>query len=250
MITRRGEVRARRFQWGTVLVLLLGGAAGGRADDLISVPGADRGDPGSLSLSAEYDGARGVRAPTALGILSTGYDISTRLTLGADLLLSRGARRTTVLSPNGSLLLFRTGGGLRARAGFQNVGVRSFGEQPYASVVQSVSRLDLVAGWTRDSGRNRLMLGLDGKLAPRWALLADWVTGGGNFAAVGMRYSFSEQRALTLGFLRANAREDGDGIYVLYGVSWKVSGRGAANPPGQPPQPSGERSPPTPSRSP
>src|SRR5437870_747818 len=129
---------------GPLLVLL---ASAGQADDLISVPGADPGDPGSLSFSLEYDGGPSVHSSTALLLLSSGYDISRRLSLGADLLLAEGTRRATVLSPNGSLLLLKTHGGLTARAGYQNVGVRSFGEQPYLSLSQPVRRLDLVAGW-------------------------------------------------------------------------------------------------------
>src|SRR2546423_6284731 len=109
------------------VVLLLGAllgllASAGRADDLISVPGADPGDPGSLSLVVEYDGGPSVHSSTALLLLSSGYDISRRLSLGADLLLAEGTRRATVLSPNGSLLLLRTHGGITARAGYQNVG--------------------------------------------------------------------------------------------------------------------------------
>ncbi len=200
-----------------------------RADDLISVPGTDRGEPGSISLSTEYDGAASLRSSTALWLLSAGYDVTPRLTLGADLLLTKGSRRTTVLSPNGSFLLLNSAHGLRARGGFQNVGVRSFGEQPYVSVSQSVRSVDLVVGWTRDSGHERLMLGVQGKLNARWSGVVDWITGSGNFAAVGARYQFAEGRSLTLAFLRPNQRGGEEGLFVAYGFSlkpWAAKGCG------------------------
>jgi hypothetical protein len=210
---------------GALLVLP---ASDGRADDLISVPGADPGDPGSLSLSLEYDGGPSIHSATALGLISSSCDISRRLSLGADLLLAEGTRRVTVLSPNGSLLLLRTRGGLTARAGYQNVGVRSFGEQPYLSLSQSVPHLDLVSGWTRDSGHDRLMVGLAGNLARRWSGLADWITGSGNFAAAGVRYSLPGNRTIAVAYLRANDRRDGDGLYVAYAMNWQLRGKADA----------------------
>ena len=88
-----------------------------RADDLISAPGADPGDTGTLSLGLEYDGASSIHSPTALGLFAAGYDLTPHLSLGADLLLSKGTRRTNVLSPNGSYLILTSKQGLRARAG-------------------------------------------------------------------------------------------------------------------------------------
>jgi hypothetical protein len=115
--------------------------------------------------------------------------------------------------------------GLRGRAGFANVGVRSFGEQPYLTVAQTLRRVVLLTGWTRDSGHDRLMLGLDGKVSARWSAVTDWIAGSGNFASVGARYHFSGERTLTMGYLRPNSREDGDGVYLSYGCSWSARGK-------------------------
>jgi hypothetical protein len=86
-------------------------------------------------------------------------------------------------------------------------------------------RTDVIAGWTRDSGRDRLILGLEEKLSQRWSVVVDWITGSGNFAAAGARYHLSENRAATLAYLHANARSDGDGIYFALAFSFKLGGR-------------------------
>jgi hypothetical protein len=146
-----------------------------------------------------------------------------------DLLLSKGTRRTNVLSPNGSYLFLTSKHGLRARAGYANVGVRSFGEQPFVTVAQSARQADFLAGWTRDSGHDRLIVGLEEKLSEQWSGVADWITGSGNFAAAGARYHLSGSRAVTLAYLRANNRSDGDGIYLAYGFSFRPGGRAGAS---------------------
>jgi hypothetical protein len=215
------------------LRLLLAAAACGivswpvvaRADDLMSAPGAAPGEPGSVSLGLEYDGSSSIHTPTALGLFSAGYDFTPRFSLGVDLLLSKGTRRTNVLSPNASYMFLTSSHGLHARAGYANVGVRSFGEQPFVSFAQSMRQTDIIAGWTRDSGHDRLILGLEGKLSEQWSGVVDWITGSGNFAAAGARYHLSESRAATLAYLHANARSDGDGIYLAYAFSFKAGGR-------------------------
>jgi hypothetical protein len=130
------------------------------------------------------------------------------LTVGADVRLNR----RVIVTPNFSLRLWRSSRWSIAY-GVENVGVRSFGEQPYLTVSHRAGRVRWHLGWTNDE-RDRAMGGIEWQLTQRCTLQSDFIAGRGNFFAIGLQWSLSENLALTVAFLRPNARDDEQGVFV------------------------------------
>jgi len=204
-----------------VLVFLLGS---GRAfaDGLISVPTAEIPEAHTLAIDLEYDGGRALDDPTALSLLALDASLTHRLAAGMDLRLSQGSRLTATPRAHVTYLLRPMTRGLGLAAGFQNVGVRSFGEQAFVVASGQVGRTGLHLGWTQDSGHPRAMFGLEQSLGRGISAVSDWITGSGNFAGFGLAVPLASDRSLTLANLRANDRREGDGLFLDLSVGVKL----------------------------
>jgi hypothetical protein len=197
-------------------VLLWNGRAS--AGGLISVPTAEIPEPRTLAVDLEYDGGSGLKDPTSLSLLSLDARLTGRLAAGMDVRLSQGDRFTATPRAHVTYLLRPITGGWGLAAGFQNVGVRSFGEQAFVVGSARAHGTGLHVGWTQDSGHPRAMFGVEQPLGRGVTAVSDWITGSGNFAGFGLALPLGRDRSLTLAYLRANDRRQSDGLFLDLGV--------------------------------
>jgi hypothetical protein len=209
-----------RSRMSLCLAVLAGLLGNGRAiaGGLISVPTAEIPEPRTLAVDLEYDGGCGLQDPTSLSLLSFDARLTGRLAAGIDMRLSQGDRFTATPRAHVTYLLRPMTGGWGLAAGFQNVGVRSFGEQAFAVASARAGRTELHVGWTQDSGHPRAMFGVEQALGRGVTAVSDWITGSGNFAGFGLELPLSSSRSLTLAYLRANDRRQCDGLFLDLGL--------------------------------
>lgn len=186
----------------------------GFAQGLFSVPNGDTLKGGTISTDLELDGGPQLRDPRTLNILAVRYGVCDRLTVGEDLLLTG----TFQGAPNFSLGLYADKRYALA-GGYENVGVRSFGEQPYVTGSAKFGLARAHIGWTR-SNHSSLMLGAEYAATDRLSLMADTITGRDNFTTVGAQYGLTNAISLTAGFMHANDRVNGDGVFL--DLNWTV----------------------------
>ncbi|MFA0732239.1 MAG: hypothetical protein LKKZDAJK_002968 [Candidatus Fervidibacter sp.] len=183
---------------------------------LISVPTGDVLEQGTLSVDAELDTGNRWRSPENLVLTTWRYGMTKWLTIGADVRLTR---KVTAM-PNFSVRLLRSSHWAMAY-GVENVGVRSFGEQPYLTLSYASGRGRWHLGWTNDE-RDEGMTGMEWRLSRRLTLQSDFITGTGNFFALGFQYSLSESASLSIAYLRPNDRRNERGIFVDFNFSLAV----------------------------
>jgi hypothetical protein len=200
------------------LILLLATAAC-HAQGLFSVPSGDTLKQGTLSEDLELDGGPRLRSPKTLTILAVRYGLVDWLTVGEDFLLTE----TVQGQPNFSLGLYDMAN-LAIAGGYENVGVRSFGEQPYLSASLKVGSTRLHAGWTR-SNHDSLMTGVEYAANGWLSIQADTITGRDNYTTAGFQVAFGSRAALSLGYMHANDRRNGDGIFL--DLNWTLTSHGA-----------------------
>ena len=200
------------------LILLLAAAAC-HAQGLFSVPSGDTLQQGTLSEDLELDSGPQLRSPKTLNILAVRYGLVDWLTIGEDFLLTG----TVQGQPNFSLGLYAKGD-LAVAGGYENVGVRSFGEQPYLSASLRVGAARLHTGWTR-SNHDSLMAGAEYAVKDWLSIQADTITGRDNFTTAGFQVALGSRAALSLGYMHANDRRNGDGLFL--DLNWTLTNHGA-----------------------
>jgi hypothetical protein len=205
-------LHCRRALLGVLALVFLHPSAAS-AQGLFSVPTADTLERRTWSLDLEQDSGSRWNSPQTLRLTSLRAAVADFLTVGLDVRLT-GA---TVIEPNASLRLTRKGAPLAFAVGYENVGVRSFGEQPYAVVSRQFPWGRAHVGWTHDDGGHHLMLGLEHPLCPLVSLQADAITDAGNFITLGAQINLPAHFTLTAGYMRANSRSDEDGVYLDLG---------------------------------
>lgn len=197
----------------TLAVALLAGMLAPRvcAQSLFSIPTAETLDARTLTIDVEQDGGPQLHEPPTLRLATVRVGVTDRLTLGFDTKIS-GAWQ---VRPNFSFRLTKKDAPLSFAVGYENIGVRSFGEQPYAVASAKLGKARLHLGATRETGGlYRAMLGAERDLPHGLTLQADYINGDGNFFTVGAQKSLSHDFALTLGWMRANTRREPNGIFV------------------------------------
>jgi hypothetical protein len=213
-MARSGVRRTAGGRSALLVLVLLFGSGRVFADGLISVPTAEIPEPHALSIDLEYDGGPRLDDRTALSLFALDARVTSRLAVGMDLRLSQGDRLTATPRAHMTYLLRPITRGFGLAAGFGNVGVRSFGEQAFVVASGRARRTGLHVGWTQDSGHPRAMFGLEQPLGRDVTAVTDWITGSGNFAAFGLALPLGPDNSLTLAYLRANERSQGDGLFV------------------------------------
>jgi len=212
--------------WVSVLAALaLGWPGKASAQGLISIPSADALDRGQASLDLEYDSAWSFSDPTALSLATVQYGVAKRLTMGLDVRLTQGSSFEPTVRPNFIYLLREKEQGLSVGVGIQNVGVRSFGEQPFLVLSQRWKRVNLHAGYTYepDGGNHRAMAGAEVKLLPKLTWVTDYINGDGNFLASGLQVQLSPSTSVEVAYLHANDPAQEDGIF--FDLGFKSRGR-------------------------
>ena len=181
---------------------------------LISVPTGDVIEQGTLSVDAELDTGNRWRSSEYLALTTWRLGVTKWLTVGVDVRLTR----KIIATPNLSVRLLRSSHWAIAY-GVENVGVRSFGEQPYLTVSRALGRGRWHLGWTNDE-RDELMVGVEWRLSHRWTLQSDFITGDSNFFAIGFQYALTENASLSLAYLHPNDRHNERGIFV--DINWTL----------------------------
>lgn len=194
-----------------LVALVLGLAPLAHADSLFSVPTAQEPDKGEVQFSLEQDTDRtSFRSPDTLRLATVEYGLFKRLSVGFDAELVGRSR----VRPNISLLLTRDKAPVSAAIGFQNVGVRSFGEQPYAVLSRDFGGFSLHGGATHDSEGTHGMLGLEKPLGKRFEIVGDYIGGRGNYATVGGQLQIGKNLQLAAGWMFANSHDDSNGLFL------------------------------------
>lgn len=196
-----------------ILLLALGVPA--HSQGLYSVPSGDTLPQNQFSTDLEYDGAP--RRSEMLSILHARYGPANWLTVGADAKLTG----PTVLSPNFSLRVYQDRI-VSIAGGYENVGVRSFGEQPYATGSFTLGKARFHTGWTQGD-RDELMVGFEFAATGRLSFQADTIGGKENFTTVGAQWFVDPRTSLTLGWMIANDPSAGNGLFIDLG--WTVPGK-------------------------
>src|SRR5262249_42049306 len=139
------------------------------AQSLISVMTSDSLDKGQLGMDLAYNGAWRAADPTSLSLVTLQYGITSQLTMGVDALVTAGGVFMPNIRPNMIYVVGNQENGLSGAIGYQNIGVRSFGEQPAIVLSERLKRLKLHAGYTYepDGAAHRVMLGVEVPLHPR-----------------------------------------------------------------------------------
>ena len=194
-----------------LLGLVWGIAAVIRAQGLISIPTADPFPSHSLSVDFQLNSDSRLRSRDSLGLASFVYGISPILSAGVDIRLT--GRPITL--PNVSLQLCNGKQGAVA-VGYENVGVRGFGEQPFVVGTFGSGERRFHLGWTQDD-RNEAMAGIDFKIRRNLTLVADGITGSGNFVSAGFQFSISDTWSATLAYMHPNDPQVHSGIFVDIG---------------------------------
>jgi hypothetical protein len=200
------------------------GSGAARADGLISIPTAATLDPGQTSVDLQYNGAGRLDVRSALGLVSVQRGVLPGLAVGFDLLLTAGEEFVPAIRPNFAYVPLRRERGLSAAVGYENVGVRSFGEQPFVVLSEQQSYGSLHVGWTYepDGNNHRAMLGVDVPLRAGLDGMADYINGPENFANTGLSLDLGGGCGLTLAYMRANNRHRPDGIFI--DLNWQGGG--------------------------
>lgn len=182
-----------------------------RADGLFSIPVAQNPDKGTTELILEQDASgASFRSPDTLRIGTVEYGLTRQLAVGFDArLIGRGR-----VEPNFSLLLSRPKAAVNVALGYQNVGVRSFGEQPYVVASGNLGTFSLHGGLTRDSGGTHPMIGLEKHFGSKFELEADAINGAGNYITLGGQFALAKNANLAAGYMIANSRGDSNGLYL------------------------------------
>jgi hypothetical protein len=195
-----------------LLVLsVIGLASCARADGLFSVPTAQNPDKSQIQFSLEQDASgTSFRSPDTLRLATVQYGLTKRLAVGFDLRLSG----KTKIEPNIALALTRPKAPVALNIGFQNVGVRSFGEQPYLVASRDFRAFSLHSGLTHDSNGTHGMIGAEKHFGKRFEILGDYIGGRGNFATIGAQFTLAKDVGLEAGYMIANSRSDTNGLYL------------------------------------
>lgn len=181
---------------------------------LFSVPSGDTLSARALSLDLELDGGPQLRDPRSLAITAIRYGVCDRLTIGEDFQFAG----TVQGAPNFSLGLYADRRFALA-GGYENVGVRSFGEQPYLTGSFRAGLARVHVGWTR-SNHHSLMLGAEYAVTSRLSLMADTITGRDNFTTAGFQLGLTSKTSLSAGFMHANDRVNGDGLFLDFNFTY------------------------------
>lgn len=182
-----------------------------RADGLFSVPTARNPDKGETAFSIEQDASgTSFRSHDTLRLASVQYGLTKRLAVGFDTRLNGHAK----IEPNIALVLTPPKSAIGVNIGFQNVGVRSFGEQPYIVASRDLASFSLHGGATHDSNGTHGMIGLENHFGKKFEVLGDYIGGRGNFATVGGQLSFAKNFNLEAGYMIANSRSDTNGLFL------------------------------------
>ncbi len=191
---------------GVVLLASIGSSVFGQG--LFSIPSGDVLPPGLIAADYQLNGARVLNSADTFAILGLRFGLTNRLTIGADFLTTG----TAAGSPNISLSIIQNGF-YSAAIGYENVGVRSFGEQPYAAASLNIRPVRLHIGWTRGDS-DSAMFGLEYATHNNLVLQVDTITGNDNFTTVGIQWNMSDSAALAIGEMVPNERSAGDGLFV------------------------------------
>lgn len=182
-----------------------------RAGGLFSIPTAQNPDQGETTFTIEQDasntsfGSRGT-----LRLASIQYGLTKRLAIGFDTRLSGHAK----IEPNIALVLTRPKSAIGVNIGFQNVGVRSFGEQPYIVASRDFASFSLHGGATHDSNGTHGMIGAEKRFGKKFEIMGDYIGGRGNFATVGAQVGLAKDLTFQAGYMFANSRSDTNGLFL------------------------------------
>ena len=183
------------------------------AQSLFSIPTAESLEKKKVTVNLEEDTGSRLRSPETLRLTSVRAGLTDRLTVGFDARLSDAF----VVQPAFSLRLTRKDAPLAIKIGYENVGVRSFGQQPYiigSHAWKNWKKTHLHLGLTHDQGRNYGMFGIEREVSSGLTLQADYISGSGDFLTVGVAKELGKNLTLTLGFIHANSRDDEDGVFL------------------------------------
>ena len=84
----------------------------------------------------------------------------------------------------------------------------------YVVVTADIGSVEATIGATRIGNSDRWMLGFQQDLSDRYTLMSDYISGPGEYAALGVQYFFSDRANLLLAAMAANRRE-GDTAFFL-----------------------------------
>jgi len=175
------------------------------------VPTAQNPDKGEIELVIEQDASgTSFNSSDTLRLASVEYGLTKRLAVGFDVRLSGKAK----IQPNIALALTRPGASIGLNIGYQNVGVRSFGEQPYVVASRDFKTFSLHGGATHDSNGTHGMIGFEKHFRQRFEILADYIGGRGNFATIGAQLGLAKDVNLEAGYMIANSRSDTNGLFL------------------------------------
>lgn len=184
-----------------------------KAQGLFSVPTADTLPTKTWSFDLELDSGSRLNSSETLPLTTMRLAATDFLTIGFDAKL----KRSVVISPNISLRLTPQKAPLSFAIGYENVGVRSFGEQPYAVLSQRIQDGRVHAGWTKDKAGNYLMLGFEHPISKTINFQIDYITGKDNFLTTGVQISIPDQWSITLGYILPNSSHTEKGIFLDLG---------------------------------
>jgi len=186
-------------------------ATSAHADGLFSIPIAQNPDKGATELIFEQDASgTSLRSPDTLRIGTVEYGLRRWLAVGFDSRLNGPFK----IEPNIAVQLTREKSPIGVNIGYQNVGVRSFGEQPYAVASRGFGSFALHGGVTRDGNGVHPMFGLEKHFGARFEIMADSIGGAGNYSTFGGQLAVARNVSLAVGYMISNSRGDTNGLYL------------------------------------
>ena len=189
--------------------------AGSAHAGVFSIPTADEGKAGDVSVSVDSEGeGLHLGGGQTLHVLTAEYGITRRLQVGTDALLSGDNDGHSRVLPNVSVLLTPRDSRVRVALGYANVGLRGFSEQAFVVASGDVAHFTLHGGFTRTQGRSYPMLGVERPLTHALTAQADYVAGEGNFLSVGGQLQVAKHLSLGAAWMIANRHADDNGLYL------------------------------------
>lgn len=176
---------------------------------LVVIPTADKVPAGHYYLELQTDGAPPTPQANTL-FFNTEVGVNDRIEAGVDFDLHNDSGQFALLDAK-YVFARASGGRLAAAAGIANVGNNSF-----SSLYAVVSRdLGLVRGHLGmiGSGGAQWFTGADSAVSDKVTLMADYTSGGENFASLGVSYQFDAHFSLLAGALFPN--DGGSALFTM-----------------------------------